>query len=486
MNDESNSSEQGQSDSGEPPGHCSSTAPGQRPCASERRIDPGVPYDQFLHCVHCGLCTAACPTYLELGTEMDSPRGRILLMRAAVDGRLELNRSVLRHLELCLDCRACESACPSGVRYGRIIEPFRLALVRSGAAQQLEPAGGLLDRLARWLIAHVFPYPRRMRAAVWPVRVAQVLGVADGLGRLLPEQLRRSYDMLPPFRLLVPRLPERLPAKGRRRARVALFTGCINEAIFRETNWATARVLQENGCEVLVPPGQVCCGAIHYHAGMLEPATRLMKRNLEAFEPLEVDAVVTNVAGCAAVLKDYGVLAGEWARDEALRRADGAIDAATLKRAERLAAKVRDVHEFLLQLGPQQPAGPIPLRAVYHDACHLAHAQGITAAPRKLLAMVPELELLPLAESDVCCGAAGTYQLTQPEMSERLAERKRRNIAQSGADAVLAANVGCLLQIGRAVRQAGMPIWVAHPIEVLDLSYRREQPPVPAGPPRRP
>jgi len=440
----------------------------------------GIPYEMFLQCVHCGFCTATCPTYLELGTEMDSPRGRIHLMRAAVDGRLELNLSVIKHLELCLDCRACETACPSGVRYGRIIEPFRVALLRQGASAEAD-GKVLLDRLTRWLTANIFPYPRRMRAALLPVRIAQLLRLSGLVQRMLPRRLKRMYDMLPPFRYLTPRLPERLPPSNGRppRARVALFTGCINEAICRESNWATARVLQANGCEVIVPPGQVCCGAIHYHAGMLKPAAKLMLRNLEAFDDLEgVDAIVTNVAGCAAVLKDYGELAREWSAELNADKNAPAISERTIERAERLSAKVRDVNEFLVALGPVPPRGPIPIRAAYHDACHLAHAQKITSAPRQLLQMVPGLELVPLAESDICCGAAGTYSISQPEMSERLGERKRRNIAQTGADAVLAANIGCLMQIGRVVRQAGMRLWVAHPIEVLDLSYRCERPPV--------
>ena len=420
----------------------------------------GIDYGLFLDCVHCGLCTASCPTYVELGNENDSPRGRIYLMRAVTDRRLELTHDVRRHLELCLDCRACETACPSGVQYGKLIEPFRVAMEAAG-----EGRAKSADWFHRWVLFGVFPYPGRMRMALAPARLAQRLGLVwlaerVGLLRLLPRRVRQLVDMLPPPAKALPALPEFLPAKGTRRARVALFTGCVADVLFRSTHWATARVLQANGCDVFVPRGQVCCGAIHFHAGSSEPAREFADRNLAAFPLDKLDAVVVNVAGCGAMLKDYG---HHW------------HDAGQEDR-RRFAAKIKDVHEFLDALGLVPPRGEIRATATYHDACHLGHAQKIREAPRRLLAQVPGLIWRDLPETELCCGAAGTYNLTEPEMAGRLSRRKLANIVQTGARLVLTANAGCLLQIGREARQQGERLWVAHPMELLDLSYRGQQP----------
>ncbi|HVA48132.1 MAG TPA: (Fe-S)-binding protein [Pirellulales bacterium] len=417
----------------------------------------GIDYGLFLDCVHCGLCTASCPTYVELGNENDSPRGRIYLMRAVTDRRLELTDEVRRHLELCLDCRACETACPSGVQYGKLIEPFRVAMEQSGNGRAKSA-----DWFHRWILFGIFPYPKRMRMALAPARLAQRLGLlrfaqATGLLRLLPARLRQLVDMLPPPGKEEPELPEFLPAKGPRRARVALFTGCVADVLFRSTHWATARVLQENGCDVYVPRGQVCCGAIHFHAGSSEPARTLADRNTAAFDLDELDAVVVNVAGCGAMLKDYG---HHWHDGQQGDR-------------QRFAAKVKDVNEFLDELGLVPPRGEIRAVATYHDACHLGHAQKIREAPRRLLAQIPGLQLRDLPETELCCGAAGTYNLTEPEMAGRLSRRKLANIVKTGAQIVLTANAGCLLQIGREARQQGQPLWVAHPMELLDHSYRK-------------
>jgi glycolate oxidase iron-sulfur subunit len=420
----------------------------------------GIEYGLFLDCVHCGLCTAACPTYVETGNENDSPRGRIYLMRGVTDGRLELGGDVRRHLELCLDCRACETACPSGVQYGKLIEPFRVAMEHVGGG-----ATKTSDWFHRWILFRLFPYPARMRAAIAPARVAQAIGLdraveALGLWKLLPPRLRRLVEMLPPLGRSQPALPEVLPAIGARRARVALFTGCVGDAIFRSTHWATARVLQQNGCEVLVPRAQQCCGAIHFHAGESDPARAFADANVAAFDLRDVDAVIVNVAGCGAMLKDYG---HHW-------------HDANQPAREQLAAKVKDVHEFLDQLGLVTPPGPIPLVATYHDACHLVHAQKIREAPRRLLAKIPGLTMVDLPETELCCGAAGTYNLTEPEMSARLSRRKLANILTTGARMVVTGNAGCLLQMAREARAQGEKLAVVHPMELLDLSYRREQP----------
>jgi len=434
--------------------------------ASDASVPDGVrsaiDYNYLLDCVHCGLCTAACPTYLETQDENDSPRGRIYLMRAVTDGRLPLNESVRGHLELCLDCRACETACPSGVQYGRLIEPFRIAMQQELAAEGEEP-----DWFHRWLLFGVFPYPERMRRLLAPARWAQRLRFVDlvrksGLLKLLPARLEQLVEMLPTPRRAETALPRVLPAEGKRRARVALFTGCVGDVMFRHTHWATARVLQKNGCDVIVPREQVCCGAIHFHAGQSDPAREMADKNLAAFDTSEVDAVIVNVAGCGAMLKDYG---HHWDDEQTSQR-------------EKLAEHVKDVHEFLADLGPVQPEGAIRARATYHDACHLAHAQGVRDAPRQLLERIPELELIDLPESDICCGAAGTYNLTQPEMSQRLSRRKMERIRATGATICVTGNAGCLLQIAREARQQGERLWLAHPIELLDLSYRGEQPAV--------
>ena len=414
-----------------------------------------IEYRNYQECIHCGLCTASCPTYVETSNENDSPRGRIYLMRAVTDGRLTMGPDVRRHLELCLDCRACESACPSGVRYGTLIEPFKIAL------QKDAPAGAHASLLQRMILHHLFPYSGRVKAALAPARLFQKLGLLEwaeksGLMKLLPPTLRRMAAMLP--RLTGPRtrLPEVLPAIGPKRARVALFLGCVADAMYPETNAATARVLQQNGCEVVIPRTQACCGAIHYHSGVEAPALALARRNMKAFDLGQLDAIIVNAAGCGAMLKDYPHI----------------LPAAEHDRAARFVAKVKDISEFLVALGPVPPRGAVPLKVAYHDACHLCHAQQIRSQPRQLLAMIPGLELVPLEESELCCGAAGTYNLTQPEMSERLGRRKMDNIEATGAQAVAAGNVGCILQIARKIKERNSPIEVVHPVDLLDRAYR--------------
>jgi glycolate oxidase iron-sulfur subunit len=415
----------------------------------------GIDYELFLDCVHCGLCTASCPTYLETGHEADSPRGRIYLMRAVTDGKLPLDADVRKHLDLCLDCRACETACPSGVQYGRLIEPFRVHMTRS------LPDAKSLPLVQRMILNHVFPYNGRNRLALAPARLMQRLGVdrfleRTGLVKLLPRSLRQMHEMLPRLKPYHGRLRETYPAEGPKRARVALFVGCVGDAVFPETTVNTVRVLQKNGCEVWVPRGQGCCGALHYHSAQEEPAKEFARANCQAFAG-EVDAIIVNAAGCGAMLKDYGHLL----QDEA---------------GERLTAKVRDVSEFLAELGPVKPRHPFTLKATYHDACHLCHAQQIRKPPRQLLEMIPGLTLVPLAETEVCCGAAGSYNLTQPDMAERLGRRKVENILATGAAAVFTGNVGCLLQVERHLRAAKSSLWVAHPIDALWASYSGQPP----------
>ncbi|HZZ30224.1 MAG TPA: heterodisulfide reductase-related iron-sulfur binding cluster [Pirellulales bacterium] len=445
----------------------STSAPHANGRQADHTLNPGadINYQRFLECVHCGLCTATCPTYAELGDENDGPRGRIYLMRAVTDGRLELSAEVRQHLDLCLDCRACETACPSGVQYGRLIEPFRVGMEQMGMEQMRDDPQQADDWFQRRILFGLFPYPSKMARLLFPVRVAQRTGLMwllrhVGAMRLLPERLRQLTSMLPPAKRRGRRLPEILPAVGRPRARVAMFTGCVADVFFRPTHWATVRVLQQNGCDVLVPRTQACCGAIHFHSGASEPARQFADANLAAFKIDEVDAVITNVAGCGAMLKDYG---HHWHDELQPQR-------------EHFAAKVKDIHEFLDELGPTAPTGEIKLKATYHDACHLVHAQKIRSAPRKLLGLIPGLELCELPESELCCGAAGTYNLTQPEMSQRLSRRKLQNILSTGAQAVITANAGCILQIAREARQQRQHLPIYHPMDLLDLSYRGKKP----------
>lgn len=419
----------------------------------------GIDFDLFLDCVHCGLCTSACPTYSELGDENDSPRGRIYLMRLISEGQVDLTPRVRKHLDLCLDCRACETACPSGVHYGRLIEPFRLAMEE----QDTRPTKQL-DWFRRLILFQLFPYAERIRLAMTPVRWAQRSGLYEmaerlGLFKLIPGRLGQMATLVNPPVAPGPRLPKFLPAVGRRRARVAFFVGCVADAMFRHTHWATLRVLQQNGCDVLVPAGQGCCGAIHFHAGSSDGARQMADANVAAFELDEVDAVIVNHAGCGAMLKEYGL---HWDDERQEAR-------------QRLAAKVRDINEFLDQLGPIAPTGRIEAVATYHDACHLVHGQKVREAPRRLLAQIPGLVLKDLPESEICCGSAGTYNLNQPEMADRLIRRKLDNVLKTGAQIVLASNAGCLLQIHRAVRQHHLPLTVLHPMDLLDLSYRGKQ-----------
>ena len=325
-----------------------------------------IPYVRYQECVHCGLCTASCPTYIETCDENDSPRGRIYLMRAVADGRLAMGPGVREHLELCLDCRACESACPSGVQYGKMIEPFKIALQSAATGRQKTSS------LQRLILHHLFPYSGRVRLALAPARLLQQIGFLDwaermGLFRLLPPTLKRMQAMLPKLSGSHARLPEVLPPVGPKRARVALFLGCVADAMFPDTNAATARVLQENGCEVVVPRGQSCCGAIDYHSGVEEPALALARRNLETFKAAGVDAIIVNAAGCGAMLKDYAHILPSTLHDEAAQ----------------FVSKVKDISEFLMALSVlSPPRGSVPLKVTYLDACHLCHGQQIRSQLR--------------------------------------------------------------------------------------------------------
>lgn len=411
-------------------------------------------------CVHCGFCLPTCPTYRVLGEEMDSPRGRIVLMKEALEGHVELD-TTLPYLDRCVGCLACVTACPSGVEYGELILGFR-------AHAETRRRRPLLERAHRAGLLATLPYPRRIAPLALLGRLARPFAA------LLPEQLRTPLQLLPRRMQRPRRLPRVTPAQGTRRARVALLAGCVQQVVDPDINSATLRVLSRNGVEVVVPAGQGCCGALPMHTGDQDRARSLARRNLRAFgrnaAPAtsttdvggslrdDVDAVVTNAAGCGAGMHDYGVLfAGD--RDESAARA--------------LAGKVRDVAVFLADLGLGEAPPPFraPVRVAYHDACHLAHAQRVRAEPRQLLQAVPNLSIAEPAEWELCCGSAGTYNLEQPHIAEQLGERKARNIEATGAQAIVAGNLGCLTQIARYSR---LPSY--HTIQLLDLAYRGQMP----------
>ncbi|MGQ4330130.1 (Fe-S)-binding protein [Streptomyces hayashii] len=412
-------------------------------------------------CVHCGFCLPSCPTYLLDGKEMDSPRGRIHLMDLADRGEVPLDATFARHIDGCLGCMACVTACPSGVKYDRLLEATRPQVERNVPRAPT-------DALFRRLVFSLFPYPNRLRAATVLGLLYQRTGVQRVLRRLLPPRLRALDALLPPVRLraLFSRTPVFVPARTERRLRVALLTGCAQRVYFGHVNAATVRVLSAEGCDVVVPPRQPCCGALSMHSGLDSDAARRARATIDALGDLDVDAVVVNVAGCGSTLKEYGELLGD--------------DPVYAERAESFSAKVRDVHELLASLDPVAPRSPLPIRVAYHDACHLANAQRITTQPRELLGTIPELTLADVAEPEICCGSAGIYNLVQPEPAERLGRRKADNLLAGRPDVIATGNAGCLLQIRR---HAGAGIPVVHPVELLDASLRGDTSMLPTPPP---
>jgi glycolate oxidase iron-sulfur subunit len=409
-------------------------------------------------CVHCGFCLPTCPTYLLWGEEMDSPRGRIQLMKLAQAGEVGLDETVTRHFDRCLGCMACVTACPSGVRYDRLIEATRAQVERHTDRD-------VPDRAFRELIFALFPHPERLRALLPLLWLGQRGVVRRAVrsplaARLLPRQLRALEAIAPPVRLaaLTSWPADITPAQGQRRLRVALLLGCVQRVFFESVNAATIRVLAAEGCEVVVPRGQGCCGALSLHAGREAEALAYARRLIDAFDGARVDAIVVNAAGCGSTLKEYG----ELLRD----------DPDYADRARAFAGRVRDISEVLAGLEPAAPRHPLPLRVAYHDACHLAHAQGVRREPRAVLRSIPDLEVLEVPEGEICCGSAGIYNLIEPEPAAALGERKARNILDIHPDAIAAANPGCLLQINSALARLGASIPTVHPVELLDASIR--------------
>ncbi len=409
----------------------------------------------YLDCIHCGMCQSACPTYDLLGTEMDSPRGRIYLVRALAEGRIALSAGVRRHLDLCLGCRGCETDCPSSVYSSRLLEEARGELLGTRRSQAA-------PWLLRQVVRRVLPNSLLFGLAVAPARVlARILpGWTQAKGKPLDGTLRgfrRLLAMLPAESPSSPQPPELTQAVGPRRSRVGILTGCVQPVLFPSVNLSTARLLAHLGHEVHAPKAQVCCGAIAAHDGDLEGARRLARINIEAFEALGLDAIVVNAPGCAAMMKDYGWLL----RD----------DAQWAQRAERCASKVRDLSEFLAASPLPKPVGNFPHLVTYHEPCQLAHGQKIRKQPRDLLKSVPDLRLVEMRQSDRCCGGAGSYTLLQPEISDLLLQNKLHNATETRAEMIVTSNPPCLLQIGMGLRRAGSTQGLVHLVEILEQAY---------------
>lgn len=414
--------------------------------------------EKLLTCVHCGLCLPACPTYRQLGNENDSPRGRIYLMRGVVEGKVPLGDAFISHIDLCLGCRACETVCPSGVPYGHLLEAARVEVGKEKSAR-----GSLSETVLQIALNKVFTRPWLLRASLALVRGFRDSGLARAAFGMNVGGVRLRFALA---LLLASRSrPGTVTGeqgtgspKGGKAKRVALLRGCVMDGLFRETNQATERVLARNDCQLLNADGQVCCGALHAHAGQLEVAKEFARKNIEAFLRSGAERIIVNAAGCGAAMKEYAGLLAD--------------DPLFADRAREFSSRVRDVSEFLVESGIRQPEGHINRRVAYDAPCHLIHAQRITQAPIDLLRAIPGLTLVPLRGFESCCGGAGVYNLQHPELSAGILEEKIASIAESGADTVVTANPGCIMQIGAGVLMNGLKVDVVHPIHLLDAAYR--------------
>jgi len=405
-------------------------------------------YAKSLDCVHCGLCLQDCPTYVETGREISSPRGRVYLMRGAAEGRFSPAGVLADEAELCLGCRACETACPSGVRYGAMLEQTRRELSRAGLR------GGPARRFERFALRELLPHRRRLAFLIDVIALVEFLRVDRLLLPLLPSALRDARALAPriPARAERAPLPGIVPAEGERRGRVGFLIGCVMPQLLGAVNAATVRVLSRNGFDVIIPHQQGCCGALHAHAGDMDYAERLARNNLQVFTSAGVDAVVTNSAGCGAAMRE----AGSWLPEI----------------GEPLAALTRDISEFLDAVGLRAPPGRVDARVCYDDPCHLLHAQRVGAAPRNLLERIPGLTLIAHEHPEACCGAAGTYNLSEPRMARAVLARKLEALRAAGPDIIATGNPGCILQLRAGALRAGLRARVAHPVELLDEAYR--------------
>lgn len=418
--------------------------------------------DRLLTCVHCGLCLPACPTYRQLGNENDSPRGRVYLMRGVVEGKIELDEAFITHIDLCLGCRGCETVCPSGVPYGHLLEAARVEVAKEKSAR-----GSLSETLQRFVLNRVFTRPWLLRAVFALARWFRDTGLAGivfranlvrGRVRFAVALLLASGSRPGGFSL---RTDSTAKAKLTSATRVALLKGCVMDALFRDTNRATERVLVRNGCELVDADGQMCCGALHAHAGQLEVAKKLARANVAAFLESGADRIIVNAAGCGAAMKEYSSLL-----------ADDPMFAA---RAREFSARVRDASEFLIEAGIRQPTAHIERRVTYDAPCHLIHAQRIAQAPIDVLRAIPGITLVPLRGSENCCGGAGIYNLQHPELSADILRDKIASITETGADTVATANPGCIMQIGAGLLLNGLKVDVIHPIDLLDAAYEKER-----------
>jgi glycolate dehydrogenase iron-sulfur subunit len=413
-------------------------------------------------CVHCGFCLPACPTYVLWGEEMDSPRGRIYMMKKSTQGEAPLDQRFRLHMDNCLGCMACMTACPSGVQYDKLIEDTRAQVERNIPRP-------LADTLFRKLLFATFPYAGRLRLLALPMLLYQRSGLqrlirATGVLRLLPKRMAAMESLLPRVPAgLFQHLPTHVAAKTPPRRRVGMLSGCVQQVFFQHVNEATARVLAAEGCEVFIPQAQPCCGALMVHSGLEDQAAHLARQMIATFESANVDTVVINAAGCGSTMKEYGHIL----RDDPVWAA----------RAAAFSAKCKDISEILCDLPAQAPRHPLPMRVAYHDACHLRHAQGIYEQPRRLLSTIPGLEVVEVEEASLCCGSAGVYNLLNPEPASQLGDRKVEKLLATKAEAVISANPGCLLQLMSGLRRRGlqtMPTF--HMVELLDASIRNTAP----------
>lgn len=407
---------------------------------------------ELYQCVHCGLCLNQCPTYRALQLEPESPRGRIHLVKAAAEGRIDLTERFKDHLYLCLLCRACESACPSGVQYGHIAEAARA---------QLGPPGSPLGRgVLKFVFTQLLPYRRRLRFAFALLRFYQRSGLQRLLKSLLPKKLREMEELMPAIPSQFFKPPAGIaPAIGPRRAKVAMLDGCVMPLLFGAVNEATVRVLRRNGCDVIFPRLQNCCGALNVHNGETAAAKKMARRNIDAFLDADVDTVIVNAAGCGATMKEYNHLL----RD----------DPAYRDKAERFSSMVRDAGEFLADLGLVGELGRLEMTLTYQDPCHLAHGQGIRSQPRQLLQSIPGLKLVEMEGADRCCGSAGIYNLTHSGMSQHLLKEKMQAVAATGGEAIVAPNPGCMLQLRSGAGRFGPNLDVYHLMDLLDRAYAK-------------
>jgi glycolate oxidase iron-sulfur subunit len=415
--------------------------------APTKRVRDVVDYELLFDCVHCGLCLEACPTYIVTRAEMDSPRGRIYLMKSVAEGSLELDGDAVRHLDLCLGCRGCETACPSGVHYGRLIEDARAYVERHHQR-------GPLDRVRRALISAIFPYPNRLRAMLAPLALAERLHLRGAIEAILPKPLREWIELLPPLVRSGQRAPAQVEAHAQADApSVVVHHGCVAQVLADSENRNSERLLAAAGYRVLQIPETVCCGALDLHAGNDRRAIVFARANVRALKNLAPDAIVSAASGCSTAIAEYG----------AILKHDEAASA-----AREIQSKVRDLSALLLERTPQ--FRELQCTVTYHDACHLVHGLGVRDNPRKLLRSIPGVRLVELLESDLCCGSAGSYNLTEPEMARALAKRKADNIIATGADYVVLSNPGCEFQIAAELKRRGAHIRVIHLADFLALA----------------